>query len=122
MAVTADDVRAIYPPADDLTDAQVEAVITTAGVILAQTSCFDSLDEAVQDEVQKHLAAHLLAVQTLSGGAGVATSMKLGDASESYASGHLGEGLRATSYGVTAITLAPCLQTIGQKRAHIEVV
>lgn len=117
MVVIAD-VRLIY--SGSASDAQVQAAINDAGVMAAK--CLAKIEDVVtKDAVQKYLAAHLLTVID-SSGAGVATSSSLGDASDSYASGSLGKGLRSSAYGQMAIALDPndCISKIGNPRATLQ--
>lgn len=118
MAVNVADVRLIFET--DLEDDAVQAAITDAGLLAEK--CIESLAQTRQDAIVKYLAAHLLSVGPSSGGGGALSSQKLGDASESYSVGHLGDQLRSTSYGMTAIQLDPngCLVRIGKAKATIE--
>lgn len=116
--VTIADVRLIY--SGSASDPQVQAAINDAGIMAAK--CLAAIeDAATRDAVQKYLAAHLLTVID-SSGVGVATSSKLGDASDSYATGGLGKGLRSSAYGQMAIALDPngCVAKIGNPRATFE--
>lgn len=117
--VTIADVRLIY--SGSASDAQVQAAINDVGVMAAK--CLAKIeDAATKDAVQKYLAAHLLTVVVDSSGAGIASSSSLGDASDSYASGSLGKGLRSSAFGQMAIALDPndCVSKIGNPRATLE--
>jgi|SRR5690554_1893248 len=119
MAVTVNDVRLVYET--ELSDLQIEAAINDVQLIAEK--CLKAItDENRRDAIVKYLAAHLLTIVD-SSGAGVATSSKLGDASDSYATSHFGEGLKATSYGQLAIQLDPngCLMRIGKPKAEVQV-
>jgi hypothetical protein len=117
---TADDVRAIIET--DKTDPQIEAIIADAALIAK--ACIADLDADVQKAIVKWLTAHLIASSAsgIEGGAQI-TSMKLGDASESYARASMGAGLAGTSYGQQALALDPngCLAQIGMRRAYFKV-
>ena len=118
MAVTVADVRLII--GSELSDAQITAAIADTGLMAAK--CLAAIsDEPTRDAVQKYLTAHLLTTIS-SGGAGVATSSSLGDASDSYATGHFGKGLRSSSYGQMAIALDPngCVSKIGNPKATFQ--
>lgn len=118
MATTVADVRLIYSGTES--DAQIEAAIATVLVMAAR--CLALMpDDATRDQVTKYLVAHLLTI-IASNGAGVTTSSSLGDASDTYASGHFGKGLRGSSYGQMAIALDPndCVSKIGNPRATFQ--
>ena len=61
--------------------------------------------DAILKKIELYLAAHFTA---LSEGEGTIKFTKMGDASESYDVDHLGDGLRSTRYGQTAIMLDTC--------------
>lgn len=120
MAVTlptAAQVRAIITT--DLTDDQIDSYVVDASLLVAR--CISVLDEVTQTTIIKYTAAHLIQSNGQASGEGFAntsvTSMKLGDASESYARAAVGSGMASTSYGQQAIALDPngCLLTIGQR-------
>lgn len=118
MAVTVADVRLIYSGSES--DPQVQAAIDT--ILIMAAKCLALMpDDATRDQVTKYLAAHLLTV-IASNGVGVATSSKLGDASDSFASGALGKGLRSSAYGQMAIALDPndCISKLGNPRATLQ--
>lgn len=98
------------------TDAQVEATIEDAALIVE--TCVASLDEARQKAIVKYVTAHLLSVNSslASGGSGALSSQSLGDASESYATAALGDGLFSTAYGKKAILFDPngCISRLGK--------
>jgi hypothetical protein len=114
---TAADVRAIIETS--LTDGQIEALIADAA--LAAEKCLLKYDEARQKAIVKWLTAHLIAS---TGGNGVLTSQKLGDASETYARATLGDGLKGTTYGQQALLLdtCGCLARLGRARASVEAI
>lgn len=118
MAVTVADVRLVIET--ELSDAQVQVAINDV-TLLAATCLAAIAEEARRDAVVKYLAAHLLTLVS-SKGAGVATSSSLGDASDSYAVGHLGKSLASTTYGQMAIQFDPngCIQRIGNPKATFQ--
>ena len=61
--------------------------------------------DAILKKIELYLAAHFTA---LSEGAGAVRYSKIGDAAESYNTDMLGDGLRSTTYGQTAIMLDTC--------------
>lgn len=118
MAVVVADVRLIIDT--ELSDAQIQVAIDTALLLAAR--CLSAIaDEATRDAIVKYLAAHLATIIG-SEGAGATTSSSLGDASDTYATGHFGKSLASTSYGQIAIQLDPygCLLKIGNPRATFE--
>lgn len=118
MAVTVADVRLVI--STEASDAQVQAAIDDVTLMAAR--CLSAIaDEATRDAIVKYLAAHLLAIID-SNGAGVATSSKLGDASDTYATGSFGRGLSSSAYGQMAINLDPngCLQRMGNPKATFQ--
>lgn len=118
MAITASDVRLVVPT-DGVEDATITAMITTAGVLVAQCGGVLSLPQATQDEILKYVTGHLLAVGHLRR-SGPVTQRSLGDASQSFASSAMkpGKGLNATMWGQLAISLDPtgCLEKIGRTK------
>lgn len=120
---TVDAVRAIITT--ELTDEQVQSYIDDAAVLV--TRCVTPLTAAEQAVIIKYVAAHLI----LSNGFGSSeaatnvamTSMKLGDASETYSRATTGSGLAGTAYGQQAIALDPngCLAHLGQRQIIFKV-
>jgi hypothetical protein len=100
-----------------LSESVVDSIIADAALIAA--NCLVGVADGVETAALKWLAAHLVASTTANG---AVTSRKLGDASKSYASTNLGDGLMGTSYGQQAVALLPCLATIGRAQAVIEVI
>ena len=110
-------VRAIITT--DLTDDQL-SVITDDAALMAD-ACIAALSCELQTAILRWMTAHLIATMSsaTTGGAGVMTSMSLGDASETYAKGQLGtSGLTTTTYGQSAIALDPngCLASLGMRK------
>lgn len=102
-----------------LSDAIVDSIIADAELIASSCLTAAGASDALETSVVKWLAAHLVASTS---GNGTLTSRKLGDASKSYASTSLGDGLMGTAYGQQAVALLPCLATIGRAQAVIEVI
>jgi hypothetical protein len=104
-------------------DATVQAFIDDASALVSLCACIDTLPDAVKTAIVKYLAAHLYTVQA-SGGAGAKTMEQLGDARVAWASpSTVGEGLKMTSYGQTALQYdtTGCLLGLGQKPLQFEV-
>ena len=93
----ATDVKAIIDTTR--TDAQVDGFITTANLMVTEVLTGSGLSSAMLTEIEKYLAAHLMAMTVER----QASKVKIDDASESY--GSLGKKLKATSYGQTVLTL-----------------
>lgn len=105
------EVRAIITTS--LEDDQVQYYIDDAALLVED--CVSSLDEARQKAIVKWTAAHLIA-SSPAGATRVVTSQKLGDASETYATGQVtGAGLGGSAYGIQAMSLDPngCLAGLG---------
>lgn len=84
-------------------------------------SCLDQLSHETQAAALKWLAAHMITC-TSDSSSQIIASQSLGDASESYARGSLGEGINSSYYGQQAMALAPCLSKVGKVTASIEVI
>lgn len=97
--------------------ATVSAIIDDAALIAE--NCIKNYDATRQEAILKWLAAHLIAS---TGGEGVATSDRLGDASTSWARAPLGDALKGTTYGQQALLLDTngCLAKLGRARATVE--
>lgn len=95
----------------------VELIINSAELMAAD--CLVGYDDDVQTAALLWLSAHLVASTS---GSGAVTSRKLGDASKSYATAQLGNGIMGTSYGQQAVALIPCLGLLGRPTALIEVI
>lgn len=123
MAVTADDVRAIYSTA--LSDSQLEPFIDQSALIVSEELSGKGLSEGRLDLITKYLAAHFLVLTEENGGL---RRSKLGDADESYvAPQDKVFGLNSTRFGQQAVgldtsgTLAAS-QTSGGIKAEFRVV
>jgi hypothetical protein len=117
------DVRTIIET--DLDDTGVQGFIDDAAALARR--CVTPLDEDLQKTILKWLAAHLIQVAGKSTGEGFSnvavTSMKLGDASETYARGQVGTNIASTPYGQQAILLDPngCLMRLGNRKPIFKV-
>lgn len=104
--VSALEVREIVTSAAD-DDTILGSFVDTAHLLvdtyLIGGTCQHS-DEILK-KIELYLAAHFTA---LSQGEGTVKFSKMGDASESYDVDKLGDGLRSTRYGQTAIMLDTC--------------
>ncbi len=100
-----------------MSEALVEMLIGQAQLIAA--TCLEGASDELETAVLFWLTAHLVASTSRSG---AVTSYKLGDASESYATAQVGNGLSGTTYGQQAIALLPCLAYYGRGTASIEVI
>jgi hypothetical protein len=118
MATTVADVRLII--STEASDAQVQVAINDVTLMAARCLALIA-DEPTRDAIVKYLAAHLLTIID-STGAGVATSSKLGDASDTYKTDGFGRSLGSSNYGQMAIQLDPngCLQRIGNPKATFQ--
>lgn len=117
------EVKAIIPT--DLDDTGVQGFIDDAAALGKR--CLTPLDPDLQKTILKWLSAHLIQVAGKSTGEGFAnvavTSMKLGDASESYARGAVGSNIASTPYGQQAVLLDPngCLARLGVRQPFFKV-
>jgi len=107
-----------------MTDLQVQSMIDDAALLVNR--CVTTLACDLQATIIKWVAAHLIASTSTStsGGTGVVTGERLGDASINYAKPVLQSfGLSSTTYGLQAIGLDPngCLTTIGLRKTLVEV-
>jgi len=104
--VSALEVREIVTSAAD-DDTILGSFVDTAHLLvdtyLVGGTCQHS-DEILK-KIELYLAAHFA---SLSAGEGTIRYAKVGDAAESYDTDHLGDGLRSTRYGQTAIMLDTC--------------
>lgn len=120
---TAEDVRAIIQT--DLTDQQIGVFIGHADLL--SRNCIRRLPADLQKTILTYLTAHLIQSAGMSTGEGFAnvavTSMRLGDASESYARAAVGTNLGGTYYGQQAIQLDPtgCLGRLGERKLLFKV-
>jgi len=121
MATNPDRRDVIALTGSTLSEDIVNAIIDDAALVVS--GCIVNLDAARQTAIIKWVAAHMVA-STSSGGGGVLSSQKLGDASESYARGELGKALNSSYYGQQAIALDPngCLRKIGQPSVGFQVI
>jgi len=116
MAVTVADVREIVT-----TSLSDDAVTFFIGLAEAATGeCATGWSDALTDQINRLVAAHF--IEMVPGEAKTVTSVKLGDASETYARASLGEGLKATLWGQQALLLdtTGCLQRLGKPPATLE--
>lgn len=100
-----------------LSETLINTLIAQAQLIAA--TCLSGASDELETAVLFWLTAHLVASTSRSG---AVTSYKLGDASESYATAQVGDGIRGTTYGQQAIALLPCLATYGRATASLEVI
>lgn len=120
---TVEEVRSIIET--DLDDAGVTLYINDAAALGKR--CLTPLDPDLQKTILKWLTAHLIQLSGRSTGEGFAnvavTSMKLGDASETYARAQLGSNVASTPYGQQAILLDPngCLARLGARQPFFKV-
>lgn len=105
----------------ELTEAQVTALIDDAALMVE--ACINTLSADRQSAIVKWVAAHLIQATGDDSG-NVLSSTKLGDASDTFARGSLGDGLSGSYYGQQAIALDPngCLARLGRAKAKIQVV
>ena len=102
-----------------LDDDAIEQMIEDAAMLGGD--CVDGYNADRRKIIIRWLAAHLIAS---SHNEGALQSESLGDASESYARGQLGDALRGTVYGQQALSfdVKGCLSRIGKKRASVQVI
>lgn len=103
----------------ELSEPVVASIIEDAALIA--DPCLAGVPTIRANAAIKWLAAHLVA-STSDQGSATLTSDKLGDASQSWARGQMGDGLMGTTYGQQAVALVPCLARVGRARASIEVI
>jgi hypothetical protein len=98
MAITANDVKGVYP-----TSADLSGFVTTAQVLVDSQLQGKGLTGALLDQITIYLAAHFASIGLEKGGL---RSKKLGDAQESYKTpGDKDLGLKSTLYGQQALLL-----------------
>ncbi len=98
--VTADGVKTVIETS--IKDEDVTAhMIHTANLFVDTHLLSENHSEPILTEIEKYLAAHLVALTEEKGGV---TRSKMGDADESYAN-VFDTGFRSTRYGQMAITL-----------------
>jgi hypothetical protein len=115
---TVEDVRAVIET--EATDTQVQMAIDDAALVVE--ACVAALPAARQEAIIKYVAAHFLSLGSKTG-SGALSSQSLGDASESYATSILGEGLAGTEFGKRALLLDPngCLARLGKRTVVFQV-
>lgn len=114
MAVTIDDLKALYVATPALTDDQYQMALDTAEMVVNEDlkpKC--PMSEERYDKITLYLAAHfaeLNAIVGLGGGvSGAVTRSKLGEADESYAAPAEGSwGYNSSRWGQMAIALDQC--------------
>jgi hypothetical protein len=113
-----EDLRAIITSAK--TDAELEAVIDDAALMVSPLACVLAYDGPRQAAIIKYVAADLLAGAIETGGGGALQSQTLGDASETYGLG--GAQLGQSAYWKKALALDTdgCLATLAKPRAFFE--
>lgn len=111
MAITPDDVRALYPSASNLTDDEVQALIDLAQEIVDEdVKPVCTMTDARYDRLVTLLTCHFLSMRDNAdaGGAAVRRS-KQGDADESYSVPNDKEwGYGSTRWGQMALALDTC--------------
>lgn len=100
-----------------LSETLVETLIAQAALIAAP--CLVGASDDLETATLMWLTAHLVASTSTNG---TVTSRKLGDASKSYSTAQVGNGIMGTVYGQQAIALLPCLATAGRSTAVLEVI
>lgn len=103
----------------ELSSSVVSLIIDDAA--LAAEKCLLTLGAERQESALKWLAAHMITA-TSDQSSQTISSSKLGDASDSYAKGQLGQGISGSFYGQQALAIAPCLAGFGVARSTIEVI
>lgn len=97
-----------------LTESVVSSIIDDAELMAKE--CIKNEDSDKQEAVLRWLSAHLVTVSQ----GGTLISDKLGDASQSYSAGELGDGLKSTMFGQQAIALSPCISRLGRSKASVQ--
>jgi len=112
MAVTTAQVDAIYSNGADVTP-----FLTTAQLVVSENLASSGLSDAMLDEITKYLAAHYLAMTDLEG------SDRAGAIAVTYGKA-LGDFLKATVYGQTALALdsSGTLEEMGNTKFALDVV
>lgn len=100
------------------TNRNVGAFIGTANTMVNDTLQSTDLNGTTLEEIEKWLTAHLIAVAD-----GVVEEKEIGDSSVTYAE-EVGEGLKYTKYGRTALALdtTGTLANLGKRKASFEVI
>lgn len=99
-------------------DTFVQTLIEDAAMLGGD--CLAGIDGSKQETVIKYIAAHLMFL-TGDDATGELASKSLGDASKSWNRAPLGKGMYASQYGKIAASLLPCLATLGNPTASIQV-
>ena len=122
---TASDVRNVF--VTTATDTVIDGFIADAVLAVESCSSIAGYSEAKQKAIVKYVAAHLMTLAGLAVGSskGQVVSEKVGDASVTYAnnaSAAGGEGLRATTFGQSAIALdaSGCLRNLGRAKTMLK--
>lgn len=106
--------------ATGLSDADIAAIIEDAALVVGE--CVASLDEDRAKAIIKYVTADIIASTVSTSGGGPRTAKALGDASESYSSGGIGQEFGKSAYWSRAMLLDPkgCLANLGRRRAMLE--
>tara|TARA_Y100000114_G_scaffold145913_1_gene156031 strand:+ start:415 stop:804 length:390 start_codon:yes stop_codon:yes gene_type:complete len=108
MAITIDEIKTFYPPAADLTDAQINMAIAIVDEISAEYLAPCGYTPEMQHSIELYLAAHFLQVNYASGvdGAGSIIRKRTGESEEQYrAVSNDAKGLMSTIYGQQGLAL-----------------
>jgi hypothetical protein len=123
MAVTLDDVKAVYKT--DLSDEDLQIALDTAELVVSeQLTC--TMSQERKDKITIYLAAFFAdaTADSAAGNPGTLRRSKLGEADESYAVAAVpGGGYYANKWGQLAIALDPCnkLSGLGKLPAQFRV-
>lgn len=105
-----------------LSDEAIQQFIDDAVLMVEPCTVIATFSEAKQKAIIRYIAAHMIATSG-DGTEGRMTSQKIGDASETYEAGTLGQGLKASSFGQKAIEMdtSGCLASLGKQRIQFKV-
>lgn len=101
MAVTVADVKRVYGQTSR-SDADIQAFINTAALIVSEQLTSSSLSLARKDQITIYLAAHYMVISDEGGGI---KSKKIGDSAETYAVPDKTLGYGSTRFGQQALML-----------------
>lgn len=106
MAITCHDVKMVYGPTTEASDAEIQAHIDTANMIVSENLAGSGLSEVRLDKIRAYLAAHYLFLSKSGGSEGLKKS-KIGESEEQYFSPKEldGTGFASTAFGSMALVL-----------------
>lgn len=108
MAITIDEIKTFYPPASNLSDAQINMAIAIVNEISVEYLAPCGYSAEAIKSIELYLAAHFLQINYASGtdGSGAIIRKRTGDSEEQYRSvSNDAQGLMSTVYGQQGLAL-----------------